>query len=71
LNFEEQIKNKFEVNSNRKHVTHNVTPNSTGRNFLIGDQNSTFYPPFERLQNSLGFWYSFRLEVGLKFKFCP
>jgi hypothetical protein len=35
LNFEEQIENKLEVNSNRKNVTRNVTPNSTGRNFLI------------------------------------
>jgi hypothetical protein len=56
--FEEQIKNKFEVNSNRKNVTRNITPNSTGRNFLILDQNSEFYLPLERLQNSLGFQYS-------------
>jgi hypothetical protein len=58
LNYEEQIENKFEVNSNRKHVTHNVTPISTGRNFLIRDLNYVFYPPLERLQISLGFWYS-------------
>jgi hypothetical protein len=58
LNFEEQIENKFEVNSNRKNVTRNVTPNSTGCNFLIRDRNSKFYPPLERIQNSLGFWYS-------------
>jgi hypothetical protein len=37
LNFEEQIENKLEVNSNRKNVTHNVTPISTSRNFLIRD----------------------------------
>jgi hypothetical protein len=30
LNFEEQIKNKLEVNSNRKNITCNATPNSTG-----------------------------------------
>jgi hypothetical protein len=35
LKFEEQIENKLEVNSNWKNVTHNVTPNSTGHNFLI------------------------------------
>jgi hypothetical protein len=58
LSGEEQIENKFEVNSNRKHVTHNVTPISTGLNFLIRDQNSAFYPPLERLQISLGLWYS-------------
>jgi hypothetical protein len=45
LNFEEQIENKLEVNSNRKNETHNVTSNSTGRNFLIRDQNPAFYPP--------------------------
>jgi hypothetical protein len=58
LNFEEQIKNKLEVNSNRKNVTYNATPDSIGRNFLIRDLNSAFYPPLETLQNSLGFWYS-------------
>jgi hypothetical protein len=58
LNFEEQIENKLEVNSNRKTVTCNATPNSTVCNFLIRDQNSAFYPPFEALKNSLGFWYS-------------
>jgi hypothetical protein len=58
VNFDEQIENKLEVNSNQKTVTHNATPNLTGRNFLIRDQNSTFYPPLEILQNSLGFWYS-------------
>jgi hypothetical protein len=58
LNFEEQIENKLEVHSNRKSVTHNVTPNSTDRNFLIRGQNSEFYPPLERLQNYIGFWYS-------------
>jgi hypothetical protein len=57
-NFEEQIKNKLQVNSNRKNVTRNITPNSTGRNFLILDQNSEFYLLLERLQNSLGFRYS-------------
>jgi hypothetical protein len=56
LNFEEQIENKLEVNSNRN-VTRNYL-NSTGRNFLIWDQNPVFYQPLERLQNSLGFWYS-------------
>jgi hypothetical protein len=35
LNLEEQIENKLEFNSNRKNETRNVTPNSTGRNFLI------------------------------------
>jgi hypothetical protein len=49
LNFEEQIENKLEVNSNPKNVTRNVTPNSTGRSFLIQDQNSKFYPPLESL----------------------
>jgi hypothetical protein len=58
LNFEKQIESKLEVNSNRKNVTRNVTSNSTGRNFLIRDQNSKFYPPLEMLQNSIGFWYS-------------
>jgi hypothetical protein len=58
LNFEEQIENKLEVNSNRKNITRNVTPNSIGRSFLIQDLNSIFYPPLERLQNSLRFWYS-------------
>jgi hypothetical protein len=58
LNFEEQIENQFEVNSNQKNITCNVTPNSTGHNFLIRDQNSIFCPPLERLQNYLGFWYS-------------
>jgi hypothetical protein len=37
LNFEEKIENKLAVNSNRKNVTRNVTPNSTSRNFLIRD----------------------------------
>jgi hypothetical protein len=55
LNFKEQIENKLEVNLNRKNETHKVTPNSTDRNFLIQDRNSVFYPPLERLQNSLGF----------------
>jgi hypothetical protein len=58
LNCEEQIENKLEVNSNQKHVTHNVTPISTGRNSPIRDQNSVFCPPLERLQISLGVWYS-------------
>jgi hypothetical protein len=48
-------KNKLEVKLNRKNETHKVTPNSTDRNFLIQDRNSAFYPPLERLQNSLGF----------------
>jgi hypothetical protein len=55
LNFEEQIDNNLEVNSNWKNVTRNAIPNSTGRNLLIRDQNSAFYPPLERIQNSLGF----------------
>jgi hypothetical protein len=75
LNFEEQIENKLEVNSNRKTVTRNATPNSTGRNFLKRDQNSTFYPPLERIQNSLGFWYSRFPQIlflgGLKVQSCP
>jgi hypothetical protein len=58
LNFEEQIENKLEVNSNRKNVTRNATSNSTGRNFLIRGWNSEFYPLLERLQNYLGLWYS-------------
>jgi hypothetical protein len=58
LNFEEQIETKLEVNSNQKNVTRNVTLNSTGHNFPIRDQNSKFYPQLERLQNSMGFWYS-------------
>jgi hypothetical protein len=49
LNFEEEIKNKFDVNSNRKSVTHNVIPDSTSRNFLIRDQNSKFYKLLERI----------------------
>jgi hypothetical protein len=75
LNFEEQIENKLEVNSNRKNVTHNATPNSTGCNILIRDQNSAFYPPLERLQNSPGFWCSRfpqnLFESGLKVQSCP
>jgi hypothetical protein len=67
------MENKLEVNPNRENETRNVTPTSTGRNFLIRDRNPAFYPPLERWQNSLGFWYSsfprFHLEVGLKFKF--
>jgi hypothetical protein len=75
LNCEEQIENKLEVNSNRKHVTHNVTLISTGRTFLIRDQNYVFYPPLERLQISIGFWYSRFSQnlfgVGLKFQSGP
>jgi hypothetical protein len=37
LNFKKQIENKLEVNSNRKNVTRNISPISTGRNFLIRD----------------------------------
>jgi hypothetical protein len=58
LNVEEQIENKLEVDSNQKNITHNFAPNSTNHNFLIQDQNSIFYPPLERLQNFVGFWYS-------------
>jgi hypothetical protein len=57
LNCEERMENKLEVNSIRKNETHNVTPTSTSRNILIRDRNSQFYPPLERLQNSLGFWH--------------
>jgi hypothetical protein len=75
LNFEEQIENKHEVNSNRKNVTRNATLNSTDRNFLIRDQNSAFYPPLERIHNSMGFWYSrFPQNLfgsGLKVHSCP
>jgi hypothetical protein len=71
LNWKNKLK-QLEVNSNRRNITRNVTPTSIGLNFLIRDRNSAFYPPFERLQNSLGFWYLrfpiFRLEVGLKSK---
>jgi hypothetical protein len=35
LNFEKQIENKLEVNSNRKPVTRNVTQNLTGRNIFM------------------------------------
>jgi hypothetical protein len=74
LNFEEQIEKKLEVNSNRKTVTHNATLNSTGLNFLIRDRNSEFYPPLERIQNSLGFWYSGfcqnTFESGCNFQTC-
>jgi hypothetical protein len=74
LNFEEQIENKFEVNSNQKNVTRNATLNSTGRNFLIRDLNSAFYPPLERLQFFLGFLYSMfpqnLFECGLKVQSC-
>jgi hypothetical protein len=74
LNCEEQIENKLEVNSNRKHVTHNITLNSTGRNSLIRDRNSAFYPPLETLQNSLGFWYSRFPQIsfgsGIKVQIC-
>jgi hypothetical protein len=55
------LKNKskqLEINSNQKITTCNATPNSIGRNFLIRDRNSAFYPPLERLKNSIGFWYS-------------
>jgi hypothetical protein len=48
---------------------------STGLNFLIRDWNSAFYPPLERLQNSLGFWYSrfpkISFESGLKVQIDP
>jgi hypothetical protein len=75
LNLKEQIENKFEVNSNRKTVTHNVTLNSTGCNFLIRDQNSAFYPLLERLHNSIGFWYSWFPHIsfgsGLKVQIYP
>jgi hypothetical protein len=75
LNFEEQIENKLEVNSHRKNITHNVTPNSTGRNFIIRDQNSNFYPPLERLENSLGVWYlrfpQNSFGSGRKVQICP
>jgi hypothetical protein len=75
LNCEEQFENKLEVNSNRKYVTHNVTPNLTGRNFLIRYQNSTFYQPLERLQNFLGIRYSrFPQDpfgCGPKVQICP
>jgi hypothetical protein len=75
LNFEEQIENKLEVNSTRKNKTRNVTPNSNDCNFLIRDQNSVFYPPLERLQNSLGFLYSIFPQnlsrSGLKDQGCP
>jgi hypothetical protein len=75
LNFEEQIENKLEVNSNQKNITHNVTPISTGRNFLLRDQNPTFYTPLEWLQNSPGVWYSRfpqnSLGSGLKVQSCP
>jgi hypothetical protein len=75
LNFEEQIENKLEVNSNQKNITRNATPNSTSRNFLTQDQNSRFYPPLEKLQNSLGFWYSRLPQIPfgsrLKVQICP
>jgi hypothetical protein len=75
LNFEEQIENKLEVNSNRKNVTRNVTPNLIGRNFLIRDQNSMFCPLLERLQNSMGLWYSRfpqnSFGSGIKVQICP
>jgi hypothetical protein len=34
VNFEEQIENKLEVNSNRKNVTHNVTQLQPALTFL-------------------------------------
>jgi hypothetical protein len=75
LNCEERFENKLEVNSNRKHVTHNVTLNSTGCNFLIWDRNSAFCPPLERLQNSLWFCYSTSPQIsfgsGVKVQICP
>jgi hypothetical protein len=43
--------------------------------FFIWDQNSEFYPSLERLQNSLGFWYSEfpqnSFGSGLKVQICP
>jgi hypothetical protein len=50
-------------------------PSSTDRNFLIQDRNSAFYLPLERLQNSLGFWYSRFPQIsfgsGLKVQIDP
>jgi hypothetical protein len=50
-------------------------PSSTSRNFLIRNRNSAFYPPLERLQNYLGFWYSRFFQIlfgsGLKFQIDP
>jgi hypothetical protein len=50
-------------------------PCSTGRNFLIRDWNSAFYPPLERIQISLGFWYSRFPQIsfgsGLKVQIDP
>jgi hypothetical protein len=74
LNLKNKSK-KLEINSNQKSTTHNATPNSTGRNFLIRDQNYAFYLPLERLQNSLGFLYlrfsQNSFESGLKVQRCP
>jgi hypothetical protein len=81
LNFEEQIENKLEVNSNRKIVSRNATPNLTRCNFLIRDRNSAFYPPLETLRNSLGFWYlrfsqisfgsGLKVQIGSDSSICP
>jgi hypothetical protein len=74
LNLEKQIETNINQLQIRKSVSIRL-PNFNCRNFLIRGRNSEFYPPLERLQNSLGFWYSgsprVHLEVGLKSKFCP
>jgi hypothetical protein len=57
VELEKQIEEKFKLNQTAKTKLVNH-PSSMGRNFLIRDPNSEFYPPLERLQNSLGFWYS-------------
>jgi hypothetical protein len=66
--------NELEVNSNRKTILV-MLPISTGHNFLSRGQNSEFYPPLGRLQNSLGFWYSeFSLNSfgsGCRVQICP
>jgi hypothetical protein len=75
MNLKEQMENKLEVNPSRENETRNVTSISTGLNFIIRDRNSAFYPLLERIQNSLGFWYSRFPQIlsasGLKVQICP
>jgi hypothetical protein len=74
VELEKQIEEKFKLNQTGKTKLVNHL-SSTDRNILIRNRNFAFYPPLERLQNPLGFWYSrfFRISFGsgLKVQSCP
>jgi hypothetical protein len=74
VELEKEIEEKFKLNQTGKTKLINH-PSSTDRNFLIRDQNSVFYPPLERLQNSIGFLYSRFFQIlfgsGFKVQSCP